>query len=49
MFGGNASAEGGEDDAGADTSEKSGIDIVLASRLAPTSYTKDDYRTYIKV
>lgn len=49
MIGGNASAEGGDDE-GAEASSVSGCDIVLANRLAPFSFaTKKEYQTYLKV
>ena len=47
MFGGNASAEGGAEEA-AEDSAVSGINIVLASRLQATGFSKKDYQTYIK-
>lgn len=49
MFGGNASAEGGAEEAAEDGPDKSGCNIVLANRLQPTTYTKKDYQTHIKV
>lgn len=49
MFGGNASAEGGAEEAAVDGPDKSGCNIVLANRLQGTTYTKKDYQTHIKV
>jgi len=47
--GGNPSAEGGDEDGGADEASKSGVDIILANRLeqAP-AFTKATYKAYIK-
>lgn len=47
-IGGNASAEGGEEEK-AEASSVSGCNIVLANRLQQTTYTKKDYGTHIKV
>lgn len=47
-IGGNASAEGGEEEK-AEASSVSGCNIVLANRLVQTSYSKKDYGTHIKV
>lgn len=46
-LGANPSAEGG-DEAAAASSSVSGCDIVIAHRLAETSFTKKTYTTYIK-
>lgn len=48
MFGGNASADGADADAGADDAVTSGIDVVLEYRLQEYTITKGDYKTYIK-
>lgn len=48
MFGGNASAEGG-DEAAAEDVGASGCNIVLANRLVETGFKKKDYKTYIQV
>lgn len=48
MFGGNASAEGQQEDEGGDTSAVSGIDVVLAQRLVEFPMKKKDYVTHIK-
>ena len=48
MIGGNASAEGGEEEK-AEASSTSGCNIVLANRLVETGYAKKDYQKYIKV
>lgn len=47
MFGGNASAEGG-DEGGAEDSSVSGIDIALQHRLQRTEFNKKSFGTYIK-
>lgn len=49
MFGGNASAEGGVEEAAEDGPDKNGCNVVLANRLQPTTYSKKDYQTHIKV
>ena len=49
VFGGNASAEGGAEEAAEDGPDKSGCNIVLANRLQGTTYSKKDYQTHIKV
>ena len=48
MIGGNASAEGGEDEGGEDAGQ-SGCNIVLAHRLVETGFSKKDFKTYIQV
>eukprot|EP00923_Selenidium_pygospionis_P005755 GHVN01009821.1.p1 GENE.GHVN01009821.1~~GHVN01009821.1.p1 ORF type:complete len:172 (+),score=39.92 GHVN01009821.1:77-592(+) len=48
MFGGNASAEGADADAGGDDSAVSGIDVVLGHRLCQFDMKKKDYMTHIK-
>ena len=48
MIGGNASAEGGEDEGAEDTGQ-SGCNIVLAHRLVETGFSKKDFKTYIQV
>ena len=49
MIGGNASAEGGEDD-GAEDTATTGCNIVIANRLqAATTFDKKGFQTYIKV
>ncbi|XP_041358178.1 translationally-controlled tumor protein homolog [Gigantopelta aegis] len=47
MFGGNASAEGGDDTADGDIT-KSGIDIIIANRLVDVPFSKKQYQKYIK-
>lgn len=49
MIGGNASAEGGEDDANAEDSSKSGCNIALANRLEEIKLDKKGFQGYIKV
>ncbi len=51
MIGGNASAEGGEDEAaGGDGATTSGVDVVLRHRLTETGFAKKkDYQGHIKV
>ena len=49
MFGGNASAEGGEDEAAGGDISKSGCNIVLANRLQDAGLDKKGFQTYIKV
>jgi len=46
MFGGNASAEGCDDE-GAENAVAKGINIVLAHRLVETTMKKKDYKTHI--
>lgn len=46
LIGGNASAEGGDE--GTDDGSVSGVDIILANRLASTAFDKKTYTTYIK-
>lgn len=48
MFGGNASAEGGAEEAAEDVSQ-SGCNIVLANRLQETGYSKKEFQIFIKV
>ena len=50
-IGGNASAEGGDVEAGADDSGSvSGLNVVLANRLVETGFgTKKEYQTLLKV
>ena len=48
MFGGNASAEGGTEEAAEDVSQ-SGCNIVLANRLQETSFDKKGFQGFIKV
>jgi Translationally controlled tumour protein len=47
-IGGNASAEGGEGDEGAEATSKQGVDIVMNSRLVEYGLNKKDYITHIK-
>ncbi|XP_032827907.1 translationally-controlled tumor protein [Petromyzon marinus] len=47
VFGGNASAEGGEFDS-SESSTVSGVDIVLNHKLQETSFSKEKYIAYIK-
>lgn len=47
-IGGNASAEGGGDDEGADATSKQGIDVVMNARLVEYTISKKDYMTHIK-
>lgn len=48
MIGGNASAEGGADEAAEDSSQR-GCNIVLANRLQQTSFDKKAFQGFIKV
>ena len=48
MFGGNASAEGGDDEAADSSTSASGCNIVLANRLVETNFDKKGYAVYIK-
>jgi len=47
LIGGNASAEG-EDNEGTADSDVSGINIIIANRLQPTPFDKKSYQIYIK-
>jgi len=47
-IGGNASAEGGEGDEGAEATSKQGVDIIMNSRLVEYGLNKKDYVTHIK-
>jgi len=47
-IGGNASAEGADDDGGADSATKQGVDIVMNGRLVEYAMNKKDYMTHIK-
>merc|ERR1711872_210816 len=47
LIGGNASAEGGEDEKACDTAER-GIDIVLHNQLQEVPFTKSDFKSYMK-
>ncbi len=50
MIGGNASAEGGEEEGGASGSAaQSGCNIVVANRLVETSFKKKEYQGHLKV
>ena len=46
-IGGNASAEGGDDE-GTEAASKQGVDIVLNGRLVEYTLSKKDYMTHIK-
>ncbi|XP_030641586.1 translationally-controlled tumor protein homolog [Chanos chanos] len=46
LFGGNASAEGGDE--GVESSTESGVDIILNHKLKETPFTKETYKAYIK-
>lgn len=48
LAGSNPSAEGEDGDEGTDEQVESGLDVVLNQRLMPTTFTKADYKTYIK-
>lgn len=49
LIGGNKSAEGADEDEGAESSKVSGVDVVLANRLVETGFgKKKDYQAYIK-
>jgi hypothetical protein len=49
LDGANPSAEGEDgDDGGCDESVESGLDLVLNQKLQPTSFTKADYKNYLK-
>lgn len=49
VFGGNASAEGGEEEASVDPNSVSGIDVVMDNRLTETGFkNKKEYGAYIK-
>ncbi|KAJ8793226.1 hypothetical protein J1605_000221 [Eschrichtius robustus] len=47
LTGGNASAEGPEEE-GTESTEVTGVDIVMNHHLQETSYTKEAYKKYIK-
>ncbi|XP_036706961.1 translationally-controlled tumor protein-like [Balaenoptera musculus] len=47
LTGGNASAEGPEEE-GTESTEITGVDIVMNHHLQETSYTKEAYQKYIK-
>ena len=47
LTGGNASAEGPEEE-GTESTEITGVDIVMNHHLQETSYTKEAYKKYIK-
>jgi len=48
MIGGNKSAEGADEDEGADPSAVSGLNIVINHKLKPTTFNRESYQTYIK-
>ena len=49
MFGGNASAEGGDDEAADGTIENKGIDVIMDQRLNEHAFqTKKEYQNYLK-
>jgi len=48
LIGGNASADGQNEDEGCADGDVSGINIVLANRLQPTPFDKKSYQIYIK-
>lgn len=49
LAGSNPSAEGDDDDAGGcDEATESGLDLVLNQKLQATSFSKADYKTYLK-
>ncbi|XP_065188076.1 translationally-controlled tumor protein homolog [Sycon ciliatum] len=49
LFGGNASAEGADEGAGADgTVASTGINVVMSHRLSETVFTKKSYQLHIK-
>lgn len=48
MFGGNASAEGCDEEAADSSTSASGCNIVLANRLFETNFDKKGYAVYIK-
>ncbi|XP_075241273.1 translationally-controlled tumor protein homolog [Convolutriloba macropyga] len=49
MFGGNASAEGGDDETADGTIENKGIDVIMDQRLNEHAFqTKKEYQNYLK-
>lgn len=48
LIGGNASADGADEGAGADDSAVTGINVVMTHKLAPTGFSKKDFKTYMK-
>jgi len=46
LIGGNASAEDAAE--GTDDTEAKGINVVMTHKLSPTSFTKSDFKTYMK-
>lgn len=48
LAGSNPSAEGEDADEGGDGKCESGLDLVLNQKLQSTSFTKADYKTYLK-
>jgi hypothetical protein len=48
LIGGNASADGQDEGAGADDSAVTGINVVMTHKLCETAFTKKDFKTYMK-
>jgi len=48
LEGANPSAEGEDGDCGVDETTESGLDLVLNQKLQTTSFTKSDYKSYLK-
>jgi len=48
VFGGNPSEEAGDDEAGADPSSVSGLNVVIIHKLKPTTFNRETYTTHIK-
>lgn len=48
LIGGNASADGQDEGAGADDAAVTGINVVMTHHLVETAFTKKDFKTYMK-
>jgi len=48
LIGGNASADGQDEGAGADDSAVTGINVVMTHNLCETAFTKKDFKVYMK-
>lgn len=48
LIGGNASADGQDEGAGADDSAVTGINVVITHHLVETAFAKKDFKTYMK-
>merc|ERR1712050_792898 len=48
LIGGNASADGQDEGAGADDSAVTGINVVMTHKLCETAFAKKDFKVYMK-